>query len=111
MKILKSIPWLTILLFVGLVILTSSCANTCSQMDYYTNSMREPTTYGFFGGLLHGIFMPFGFVGSLISPCLEMYASNHVKGWYDFGYLCGVIFSIGGGIRLSMVAKKEFYGC
>lgn len=110
MKTLKSVPWLTILLFVGLVILTSSCANTCGQMDYYTNTFIEPKTYGFFGGFFHGIFMPFSFVGSLISPCIEMYASNHVKGWYDFGYLCGVILSIGGGIRLSTVAKKELYG-
>lgn len=109
MKPKFKLPASLVIFMIISALLFSGCANSCEQIDYYTGVMSEPITYNFFGGILHGILMPFNFIGSLFSSCIEMYASNHVKGWYDFGYLIGVIFSIGGGMRFSTSAKREFH--
>lgn len=48
-------------------------------------------THGFFKGLLHGFILLFSFIGSLFSD-YEIYAYPNVGGWYNFGYLLGVMF-------------------
>ncbi len=56
-------------------------------------------TPGFFKGLLHGFILLFSFVGSLFSD-YEIYTYPNAGGWYNFGYLLGVIlFFCGGGAR------------
>lgn len=107
MKALLKVSWQTVIIILIMVIFTS-CANKCEQVNHYSNVMEDPLTYNFLGGLLHGAIMPFAFFASLISDtCVEMYASNHVEGWYDFGYMIGVIFSIGAGIKGSESLKKN----
>lgn len=49
----------------------------------------EGHTYGFWGGLWHGMIAPFDFIGMLIWDDVAMYATNNNGGWYAFGFLLG----------------------
>lgn len=75
--------WVLATCFLLLTLLPSCAVNqsieTCVQGD----------PYGFWGGLLHGIIAPFGFVGMLIWDNVAMYAPNNNGAWYAFGYLLG----------------------
>lgn len=61
-------------------------------------------TYGFWGGLWHGIIAPFDFIGMLIWDDVAMYAPNNNGGWYAFGFLLG---SGGWGILASSSTKSS----
>ena len=63
----------------------SSCA-TVQQIDDCTSGH----TYGFLGGLWHGITAPVSFIGSLVSDHIAVWAVNNNGGWYTFGFLIGV---------------------
>ncbi len=45
--------------------------------------------YGFWGGLWHGIVLPFSFFGQLFSENIAMYAIANNGGWYNFGFWMG----------------------
>ena len=51
---------------------------------------------GFLHGLLHGFILLFSFIASLFTD-YKIYAFPNTGGWYDFGYLLGVMFFFGGG--------------
>lgn len=51
---------------------------------------------GFLWGLLHGFILFFSFIASLFTD-FEIYAFPNNGGWYDFGFLLGVMFFFGGG--------------
>ena len=46
-------------------------------------------TYGFWGGLWHGMIAPFDFIGMLMWDDVAMYAPNNNGAWYAFGFLLG----------------------
>ena len=50
---------------------------------------------GFFKGLLHGFILLFSFIGSLFTD-YKIYAFPNSGGWYDFGFLLGVMMFFGG---------------
>ncbi len=58
-------------------------------------------TYGFLGGLWHGVIAPFSFVLSLFMDDVAMYAMNNNGGWYDFGFVLGAGILFGGSGRSS----------
>jgi len=51
---------------------------------------------GFFHGLMHGFILIFSFVISLFTE-YAVYAFPNSGGWYDFGFLLGVLMFFGGG--------------
>lgn len=51
---------------------------------------------GFFKGLFHGFILLFSFIASLFTD-YEIYAFPNAGGWYNFGYLLGVMMFFGGG--------------
>ena len=51
---------------------------------------------GFWHGLLHGFIILFSFIGSLFTD-YEIYAFPNTGGWYNFGFLLGVMIFFGGG--------------
>lgn len=67
------------------LILFSSCADV-QQIE----ACKTGHTYGFWGGLWHGIVAPVAFVGSLFSDDIAVWAVNNNGGWYTFGFLVGV---------------------
>ena len=82
----KSILFLLIALLTGIIV--TGCA---------TQSMTEVAhPPGFFHGLLHGFIILFSFIASLFTD-YRIYAFPNAGGWYDFGFLLGVMFFFGGG--------------
>jgi hypothetical protein len=66
---------------------------------------HPPTTVvespGFLMALLHGIVVPFSFVGSLLGQDIRIYAFPNSGVSYDFGFLLGVSAWAWGGIAVS----------
>lgn len=52
---------------------------------------------GFFLGWWHGFTMLFTFIVSLFNHNVGIYEVDNSGGWYDFGYLLGVMSFFGGG--------------
>jgi hypothetical protein len=85
-----------ILLGLAVLILLSSCAHATDIESCIGND-----TYGFWGGLWHGIITPLSFIGSLFFDNIAVYAVDNNGGWYNFGFLLGVGGLFGGGGRYS----------
>ena len=77
------IRWTVFALFV--MIIFSSCAEVQN-----VEACKTGHTYGFFGGLWHGIIAPASFVVSLFTDDVAVWAVNNNGGWYTFGFLIGV---------------------
>ena len=75
-----------VLVLIGLVLLLSGCADVSPHVSTCITS--DP--YGFWGGLWHGMVLPFSWIGSLFSDDIAIYAYDNNGGWYDFGFILGV---------------------
>ncbi|MBW8330989.1 MAG: hypothetical protein K0M40_03130 [Prolixibacteraceae bacterium] len=83
---MRTSKFFTLTIFVLFTILfLSSCAEVQNVEACATGH-----TYGFFGGLWHGIIAPVSFVISLFSDNVAVWAVNNNGGWYSFGFLIGV---------------------
>ena len=83
---MKTKNLLTLSMFVLFsLLLLSSCAEVQD-----VEACKTGHTYGFFGGLWHGIIAPASFVVSLFSDDVAVWAVNNNGGWYTFGFLIGV---------------------
>ncbi|WKK65660.1 hypothetical protein [Lutimonas zeaxanthinifaciens] len=87
----KLIPILAVALF-----FLTSCAQALPVQECI-----EADSYGFFGGLWHGIIAPFSFVASLFLDNVALYAVNNNGGWYDFGFVLGAGILFGGSGKAS----------
>lgn len=67
------------------VFLLSACAEA-----QHVEACKTGHTYGFLGGLWHGIIAPFSFVCSLFMDNVAVWAVNNNGGWYTFGFLIGI---------------------
>ena len=56
----------------------------------------EGEVAGFWLGLWQGIIAPITFIISLFSDKVDMYEVHNNGGWYNFGFLLGVIIIFGG---------------
>lgn len=77
-----------LVLFVVAVAIATGCAT------HSFNEVINPP--GFLKGLLHGFIVLFSFIASLFTD-YKIYAFPNAGGWYDFGFLLGVMFFFGGG--------------
>ncbi|MEN8139357.1 MAG: hypothetical protein ABFR62_13095 [Bacteroidota bacterium] len=84
-----------------IVVLFSACAKVSPLID----TIITDNSAGFWSGLLHGLILPFSFIGSLFMDDVAIYAYNNVGGWYDFGFLLGASCSIGGSSRATKRKK------
>jgi len=66
------------------LLLTVSCAH-----KEVVDACLKGHTYGYWGGLWHGIIAPFDFIGMLFRKDVTMYAQNNNGCWYAFGFLIG----------------------
>ncbi len=84
------------LVLLVLLVVVSACAPGPNPM----RSVEEPERSdapGFWNGLWHGIIVPVTFVVSLFNDRVSIYEVNNRGGWYDFGFVLGVITIFGGG--------------
>lgn len=78
-----------------LVVLLSACAAGANpQADV---AASDGSVAGFWLGLWHGIIAPVTFVISLFSDTVGIYEVHNTGGWYDFGFVLGLGFLVGGG--------------
>lgn len=75
-------------LLLAIIVLLAGCAT-----QSVTNLQDPP---GFWHGLLHGFIILFSFIISLFTD-YEIYAFPNTGGWYNFGFLLGVMIFFGGG--------------
>jgi hypothetical protein len=71
------------------VIFTLLLFSSCAEVQN-VEACKIGHTYGFFGGLWHGIIAPASFVISLFTDNVAVWAVNNNGGWYTFGFLIGV---------------------
>jgi len=50
---------------------------------------------GFVHGFWHGIILPFSWLWSLLDETTAIYAVYNSGGWYDFGFISGIILFVG----------------
>ena len=84
-KTQKNLIGLTIL-GTAIMMLLSGCADVTNVQDCIPAGEH---TYGFWGGVWHGMIQPFSFIGSLIWDDVAVYARNNNGAWYDFGFVGG----------------------
>lgn len=84
----------TILIFIlaASLLLLSGCADN----QTIAQGCLQGHQYGFWGGLWHGIVMPFSFIGQLFSDDIAVWAPNNNGGWYTFGFVLGAGGLLGG---------------
>ena len=51
---------------------------------------------GFWAGVWHGLIIVITFIISLFTDSVRVYELQNTGGWYDFGFLLGLLLSIGG---------------
>jgi hypothetical protein len=81
---LMSLNYSTIAIVVIFVLILSGCAH-----NEVVKQCLQGHTYGFWGGLWHGIIAPFDFLGMIFGDNITMYAQNNNGIWYAFGFLLG----------------------
>lgn len=77
---------------IGCVVFFSGCA----EVQPTITPCLVGQTYGFWGGLWHGIIAPFSFVGSLFNDDIAVWAVNNNGSWYTFGFILGIGALTGG---------------
>ncbi|MCG8489814.1 MAG: hypothetical protein MI756_20255 [Chromatiales bacterium] len=85
------------------VIMLASCTAGDSQF-----TAEHPA--GFFWGLWHGVISVVSLVIHLFNDNVLVYEVDNSGGWYDFGFLLGVIMVWGGGCHASCKTKQQRSG-
>lgn len=79
-----------------LLLLVCFLFSSCAEAQPKAIDCTEGNPYGFFGGLWHGLILPFSFVGSLFSDDIAIWAVNNTGNWYSFGFVLGAASALGG---------------
>jgi hypothetical protein len=90
---------ITVVLFFALVLLTG-----CSNNEVVAACLKGQT-YGFWGGLWHGIIAPIDLIFMLWRDDVAVFAPNNNGAWYAFGFILG---SGGWGFFGGNRASKKF---
>jgi len=88
-----------------LVILSlSACVAGPNALEDTPGARMKPA--GFLLGLWHGFISLFTFVISLFSKRVGVYEVYNSGGWYDFGFILGILMFYGGGGSGSCRARR-----
>ena len=90
----------TLLLILGiLIVLVASCAAN--------NTRYDEVPAGFWAGLWHGLIIVVAFIISLFTDSVSIYEVNNTGGWYNFGYVFGLMIALSHGGMWEPVKKKK----
>ena len=90
----------TLLLILGiLIVLVASCAAN--------NTRYDEVPAGFWAGLWHGLIIVVAFIISLFTDSVSIYEVNNSGGWYNFGYVFGLMIALSHGGMWEPVKKKK----
>jgi len=96
---MKRIALILALVFVAMQLV--SCAPGPNAAE-----TKNDTAAGFWRGLWHGFIVLFTFIISLFNDSVNIYEVNNNGGWYNFGYLIGIL-SFGGGSGGGCTVRKQ----
>lgn len=100
MKLLSTTGKIFFLVFVSVLLLTACTAGDTQFSD------QNPA--GFWYGLWHGIISVIALVIHLFNDSVWVYETHNTGGWYDFGFLLGVItIWSGGGCHISCKSAER----
>ena len=91
---------LKLLFLIPLILLLSSCAAGDAQF-----TPESPA--GFWYGLWHGVISLISLIIHVFNNDVFVYEINNTGGWYDFGFLLGVICIWGGGSHMSCKSSAD----
>lgn len=83
-----------LLMFIPFLLLLTSCAAGDPQFT-------QDNPAGFWYGFWHGIIAFISLIVHIFNETVTVYETNNAGGWYDFGFLLGVIFLWGGSSRMT----------
>lgn len=67
----------------------------------------EPGAAGFWLGLWHGVILPVTFVVSLFTDAVSIYEVRNVGGWYDAGFVLGLVLALSGPASTRSPARRR----
>ncbi|MDJ0832804.1 MAG: hypothetical protein QNJ69_04720 [Gammaproteobacteria bacterium] len=88
------------ILLLPLILLLTSCAAGDAQFN-------ADSPAGFWYGLWHGIISVISLVIHIFNDSVLVYETDNSGGWYDFGFLLGVIAIWGGGSHASVKSSAQ----
>lgn len=89
-----------LLILSTIVLLLASCAAGDAQFT-------QESPAGFWYGLWHGVISLISLIIHVFNNDVAVYELNNTGGWYDFGFLLGVICIWGGGSHMSCKSSEE----
>lgn len=84
------------LVAVVIVLLIALAGCAAGPNDLVDSPDEDGEVAGFLPGLWHGLISPITFIISLFSDKVTMYDVHNNGGWYNFGFLLGVMITFGG---------------
>ena len=87
-------------ILIPLVLLLSACAAGDPQFS-------EDAPADFWWGIWHGMISVISLVVHVFNENVVVYEAHNTGGWYDFGFLLGVIFVWSGGCHASYKSAKQ----
>ena len=96
---------LNLFLFIPFSLMLASCT---AGSDQFSSTDQEALA-GFWYGLWHGIISLIALIIHVFNDSVLVYETNNTGGWYDLGFLFGVIFIWGGGchVKCKTSFRKE----
>ena len=67
----------------------------------------EQSPAGFWYGLWHGVISVVALIIHIFNDSVLVYETNNIGGWYDFGFLLGVIMVWSGGCHVKCKSKAQ----
>jgi hypothetical protein len=92
------------LLAILLVVLSGCAAGPNPELNQIS---EEGEVAGFWTGLWHGCISFITFIISLFNDNINVYEVHNNGGWYNFGFILGVMIAYGGGGRGSHKAYRR----
>lgn len=89
-----------LLILIPFLLVLTSC--TAGDVQF-----TSETPAGFWYGLWHGIISVISLLIHIFNDSVHVYEMNNTGGWYDFGFLVGVISIWGGGSHFSCKSAAE----
>jgi len=79
----------------ALALLLAGCAPGLNELANVPS--RTGVVAGFWRGLWNGIIAPITFIISLFTRSVQVYDVHNNGGWYNFGFILGLMLIFGGG--------------
>lgn len=90
---------------ISVLIVIALLLSSCADVEHNATQCMDGHTYGFWGGVWHGIIAPFSWIGSLFSDDIAVWAVNNNGGWYTFGFMLGIGALSGGSSSIKVKIK------